>query len=93
MLKKELVVRAATGLHARPAANFVELASRYDSEIKVHFGDKEVNAKSIISVLSLGLGQGESFVLTVEGPDEKEALTELEKYIQEELNGEKERSK
>ncbi|MFW5985115.1 MAG: HPr family phosphocarrier protein [Halanaerobiaceae bacterium] len=85
MIKKDFEINAPTGLHARPAATFVELASKYEAKIKIVFEGQEVNAKSIISVLSLGLGDGEEFELVIEGPDEKEALAEIKRFMEEKL--------
>lgn len=90
MIGQQFTINAATGLHARPAAVFVEIASEFESEIKIEFEEQQVNAKSIISVLSLGLGDGETFVIRVNGPDEEEAMAALEKYMKNELGSEEE---
>ena len=90
MIKKQFTINASTGLHARPAAIFVELASEFEADIKIEFQDQQVNAKSIISVLSLGLGDGETFNLKVKGPDEKQAMAALEEYMNTELGSEEE---
>ena len=90
MIKKEFIINNEIGLHARPAATFVDLTSRFEAEIKLIFKDTEVNAKSIISVLSLGLGKGDSFKLKIKGPDEKEALKKLYNFIKENIGEEKE---
>lgn len=92
MQKKEYLVTAKTGLHARPAAQFVEVASKFDAEIYICFNELEANAKSIISVLSLGLGQEDIFTLKIEGPDEKLALEKLEKFILNNIGKKKENS-
>ena len=89
MQKKEYLVTAKTGLHARPAAQFVEVASKFDAEIYICFNELEANAKSIISVLSLGIGQGETFKLQIEGTDEKKAFQEIDQYLVENLSAEK----
>jgi phosphocarrier protein len=59
----------------------VKTANRFASEIKVKSGDREVNGKSIMGILTLAAVQGSLIVLTVEGPDEKEALTLLGNLI------------
>lgn len=69
------------GLHARAAAQMVKTANRFTSEIRVKSGDREVNGKSIMGILTLAAVQGSLIVLTVEGPDEKEALTLLGNLI------------
>lgn len=69
------------GLHARAAAQMVKAANRFVSEIRVKTGDREVNGKSIMGILTLAAIQGSLIILTVEGPDEKEALTLLGSLI------------
>ena len=79
MLKTEVKVINETGLHARPASQFVQTANKFNCDITVsRAGDSnQYNAKSIMSILALGLGQGEKVVLTADGEGEKEALTAL----------------
>lgn len=74
-----------TGLHARPAAKFVEKAGKFDSKIEIISENKEVNAKSIMGVMSLGITRGTKITIKADGTDEKEALEELASYIEEEL--------
>jgi len=69
------------GLHARAAAQMVKAANRFASEIRVKSGDREVNGKSIMGILTLAAVQGSLITLTVEGPDEKEALAGLGELI------------
>ena len=89
MVKKEFVIKNSIGLHARPAAMFVDLTSKFESKIKIGFEETEVNAKSIISVLSLGLGKGDKFRVIIDGKDEKKAMSKLEDFIHDKLKGEK----
>lgn len=77
MIESEVVIKNKTGLHARPAAVLVEAADRFKSEIYITFAGVKVNAKSIIGVLSLGIGQNDSIKITIEGRDEEEALEAL----------------
>ncbi len=81
MIKKEYTIINPVGLHARPAAHFVDIVSKYKAKTTIIFDDIEVNAKSIISVLSLGLGQGDTFQLVIDGPDEEELLIKIEDYL------------
>lgn len=81
MLKKYLKVKNKTGLHARPASIFVETANKFKSDIKLTFAGNTINGKSIIGVLSLGLGEGDKFLLTINGDDEERALTVLTNLI------------
>lgn len=82
MYRKEIQIVNETGLHARPASDFVALAGKFRSKIEIQKVGKEsrCNAKSIIMLLTLGLAKGETAVLTAEGEDEQaavEALAEL----------------
>ena len=77
MLHKVLEIKNKDGLRARPAAMFVLVASNYSSQILIEKGNKMINAKSIMGVLSLGVVSGESIHLVVNGEDEKEAVTAL----------------
>src|SRR5690554_1146027 len=81
MLEREIVIKNKTGLHARPAAIFVETADRFESEVELIFDDISVNAKSIIGVLSLGIGRGDKAILRVSGNDEKEAMEKMLQMI------------
>lgn len=83
MLEEKLIIKNKTGLHARPAAQFVEKANSFNSDICIEYKDEKINAKSILSLMSLGLGQGSTFTLRVQGSDEKQALEDLKKFIQE----------
>ena len=69
MEKKEFHVVAETGIHARPATLLVQTASKFSAD-----KGKSVNLKSIMGVMSLGVGQGADVTITAEGADEKEAL-------------------
>ncbi|HZY64750.1 MAG TPA: HPr family phosphocarrier protein [Rubrobacteraceae bacterium] len=79
MKEKEVTIVPEEGLHARPA-EFVKAAKGYDSDIKVLKDGKEANAKSSLSLMSLGAGQGDKLIIRAEGEDEEaaaEALAEL----------------
>ena len=82
MQTKSIVVQNKVGLHARPAALFVQIAMAHQSKITVTNGEKSGNAKSIISVLSLGVQQNHRITINVDGPDEAEALEALTKLIE-----------
>ncbi len=76
-----LKITNKAGLHARPAALFAQKASAFKSTIMLLKGEKSVNAKSIIGIMGLGVKQGESLLLKIEGPDEKEAAIALEDLV------------
>ena len=74
MEKKDFHVIAETGIHARPATLLVQTASKFSSDITLTYNDKSVNLKSIMGVMSLGVGQNADVTITAEGDDEKDAL-------------------
>lgn len=75
------MIKIPNGLEARPVALLVQVASQYESEIYVECDEKKVNAKSIMGMMSLGLASGEEVTVTVDGPDEEEAIKSIEKYL------------
>lgn len=81
MIKKPITIQISNGLEARPVAMLVQVASRYESRIQVESGDKRVNAKSIMGMMTLGLNVGESVVISAEGSDEEDAIAGIEKYL------------
>ncbi len=74
MEKRDFHVIAETGIHARPATLLVQAASKFNSDIQLTYKDKSVNLKSIMGVMSLGVGQNADVTITAEGDDEKDAL-------------------
>lgn len=81
MIRKPITIQIADGLEARPVALLVQVASQYESKIYVENGDKKVNAKSIMGMMTLGLASGESVVVSAEGNDEMAAIENIEKYL------------
>ena len=77
MYLKEVVVQNQVGLHARPATFFIQKANEYKSNIWVEKDERNVNAKSLLGVLSLGITRGANITIVAEGPDEEEAVTGL----------------
>ncbi len=73
----ELVIQNRTGLHARPAREFVNLAKRFQSDVRVLHGAKKANGKSLVSLLTLGVKRGSAIRIEVAGADEAEALAAL----------------
>ena len=80
-LEKEVTVVNRLGLHARPAAMFVRIASRHRAEIWVAKEGEEVNGKSIMGLMMLAAGQGSKLRLRCDGPDADKAMEELEELI------------
>lgn len=81
LIKKKLTVKNKQGLHARPAAMFVQIANKYDSRIMVRRDQEKVNGKSIMGILMLGVEKGSEIIIEVEGDDAVAALSELEKIV------------
>lgn len=84
MQNKDVVLHLKTGLQARTAALFVQEANRYNADIFLEKGKKKVNAKSIMGIMSLAVGEGEEVTLMAEGNDEQEALQSLADFMQKE---------
>lgn len=74
---RELVVLLDQGLHARPAARFVETAAKFKSNITVTCGARSASAKSILGVLGLGARKGSTIRIHAEGPDAEAAVEAL----------------
>lgn len=77
MEKKEFHITAETGIHARPATLLVQAASKFGSDINLEYNGKSVNLKSIMGVMSLGVGQNADITISAEGSDEAEAIAAI----------------
>ncbi|OIK14819.1 phosphocarrier protein HPr [Bacillus sp. MUM 116] len=84
MAEKQFKVTAETGIHARPATLLVQAASKFNSEINLEYKGKKVNLKSIMGVMSLGIGQGADIVISAEGNDSEAALSNIEETLKKE---------
>jgi phosphocarrier protein HPr len=84
MVEKQFKVIADTGIHARPATLIVQTASKYDSDINLEYKGKKVNLKSIMGVMSLGIGKGAEITISAEGKDEQLALDSLQDTLNKE---------
>ncbi len=85
MYKRKIMVVNPTGLHARPATEFVSEAKKFGSAIHIrHIGEDSefVNGKSVIMLLTLGIGQGEEIEIAAEGTDERQAVDALINLVQ-----------
>jgi len=78
---KKVIVRNKQGLHARPAAMFVQIANKFEANITVSRDEEKVNGKSIMGILMLGAEQGSEIILEAEGKDAEAALVELERVV------------
>ncbi|KZL94510.1 HPr family phosphocarrier protein [Clostridium magnum] len=81
MVSKEVIVKSATGLHARPATLLVKKASSFKSDISIEFDGKKANVKSLIGVLSLGVTKNANVNVVASGDDEALALEEIVKLL------------
>ncbi len=84
-VSRGVVVKNKTGLHARPAALFVQLASKFDSEVTIIKDGQEVNGKSIMGILMLAAEKGAEVTIVVNGNDAEKALEELAKILEHDI--------
>ncbi len=81
MIRKTVTIELSSGFEARPIAMLVQVASQYESKIYVESESKRVNAKSIMGMMTLGLAAREELVISAEGNDEQQAISDIEKYL------------
>jgi len=81
MVREKAKVGIEIGLHARPAAEFVKIAERFKSKIRVCKDGIWVNGKRILSLLTLAAERGSELILEADGPDEQEAIEALKKFL------------
>jgi phosphotransferase system HPr (HPr) family protein len=81
LVTKKLTVKNRQGLHARPAALFVQVANKFNSRISVKRGDEKVNGKSIMGILMLGAEKDSEIIIEAEGDDAQMAILDLEKVV------------
>lgn len=81
MVEKTVVVAVEPGLQAGPASVFVQKANSFSSEIFLEKQGRRVNAKSIMGLLSLAIGSGETITLIGDGGDDEEAIKTLANYL------------
>ena len=82
MFSKEIVVRCESGLHNRQATYFVQKANEFESSIWVESGNRKMNAKSLLGIMSLGITTGTNVVLSASGSDAEAAVNALETLLQ-----------
>ncbi len=81
MVSKTIKVNLVADAEARPVAVLVQKASQFDSKVYIQSGDRRINAKSIMGMMSLGLTQNEEVIVSAEGSDETEAVDNLTDYL------------
>ena len=82
MFSKEVIVRCESGLHNRQATYFVQKANEFESSIWLESGNRKMNAKSLLGIMSLSIVTGANVVLSAQGPDETAAVDALETLLQ-----------
>ena len=82
MAEQTVVITNPMGLHARAAAKFVRLSSKFESEIFVRFRDMEVDGKSIMGVMMLAAASGSELLISASGSDEDAAVSELATLVE-----------
>jgi len=81
IVEKIVVIKNKQGLHARPAALFVQIANKFDSDVVVSKGKAKVNGKSIMGIMMLEAGRGSKVTITTKGEDAQQAIAELENLL------------
>ncbi|WP_283584269.1 phosphocarrier protein HPr [Limosilactobacillus difficilis] len=84
MEKREYTIVAETGVHARPATILVQTASKFNSDVNLSYNGKSVNLKSIMGVMSLGVGKNADVTITAEGDDEQDAIKAIDETMHKE---------
>jgi phosphocarrier protein HPr len=84
MKSAKIIVKLNTGLHARPAQKFVQLAKTFFSDITISFGGKSADAKSILNLLTIGVFKDSEIMINADGPDEDNAIKTLSEFVQNE---------
>ena len=77
MIEKEFIVKIKLGLHARPAAMFVQLTTRFSSSVKVIRNEQEVDGKSIMGLMMLAAEKGSTLKIVIDGNDEQQLMKEI----------------
>jgi phosphocarrier protein HPr len=85
-VEKEITILNRLGLHARPSAMFVRVATRFRCDVWVAKEGEEINGKSIMGLMMLAAGQGSKLRMRAEGPDAAEAIRELEALVESRFN-------
>jgi len=81
MIRESITIKNSAGLHARPAASLVKLASKYKADFFIHMYGYRVNGKSILGVMTLAAEQGAELELEFDGPDEEKAFSAVKDLI------------
>ena len=85
MYNKEVIVRCESGLHNKQATYFVQKANEFDCSIWVESGNRKMNAKSLLGIMSLGIVTGAVVTLSASGADAEAAVNSLEELLQRDI--------
>lgn len=80
-MEKTILIKSTAGLHAQLAAKIVQVASKYDVDVRLVYSDKIIDAKSILGLMSLAVPQGENVKLIASGDKANEAISDIEKVL------------
>ena len=81
VIERTVIIKNKQGLHARPAALFVQVANKFDSDVTISKGKTKVNGKSIMGIMMLEAGKGSKVTITTRGEDAQAAMAELENLL------------
>jgi phosphocarrier protein len=87
-MERNFLIKNQLGLHARAAAQWVQVSNRYESQLTVQFDGQEVDGKSILNVLTLACPLGREITVRAEGPDAPQLLDALERLVEEKFGEE-----
>lgn len=83
-IEKEVIIKNQQGLHARPAAMFVQIVAKYNSQVIIRKGKERVNGTSIMGILTLGVQKDSKLILEADGDDAEKVINELEFFLNQE---------
>ncbi len=81
MVKRSVTIQTELDMNSRPVAHLVQEASQYSSRVRIEMENKQINAKSIMGMMSLNLGKGTTFTVVADGEDEEKAVNGVEEFF------------
>ena len=81
MVKRSVTIQTELDVNSRPVAHLVQEASQYSSRVRIEMENKQINAKSIMGMMSLNLGKGTTFTVVADGEDEEKAVNGVEEFF------------
>ncbi len=81
MVKRSVTIQSELDMNSRPVAHLVQEASQYSSKVRIEMENKQINAKSIMGMMSLNLGKGTTFTVVADGEDEEKAVNGVEEFF------------